>query len=72
MEEKQKRSGYVVDNIRQRDYLYTLGFNYNTNDDRKNPGKAIWVFDRTELLLEAIDFYIRTREKTVGGQSKNK
>ena len=72
MEEKQKRSGYVVDNIRQRDYLYTLGFNYNTKDDRKNPGKAIWVFDRTELLLEAIDFYIRTREKTVGGPSKNK
>lgn len=57
--------GYVVDNIRQRDYLYCLGFDYNTKDDRKNKGKAIWIFDRTELLLEAIDFYIKVREKNL-------
>ena len=59
------KNGYVVDNIRQRNYLYTLGFNYNTKDDRKNPGKAIWIFERTDLLLEAINFYIKMREKTV-------
>lgn len=61
----ENKKGYIVDNIRQRDYLYTLGFDYNTKDDRKNAGKAIWIFDRTDLLLEAIDFYIRMRERTI-------
>lgn len=61
----ENKSGYIVDNIRQRDYLYTLGFDYNTKDDRKNPGRAIWIFDRTDLLLEAINFYIKVREKNI-------
>ena len=64
----ENKSGYIVDNIRQRDYLYSLGFDYNTKDDRKNPGRAIWIFDRTDLLLEAINFYIKMREKTRKGE----
>lgn len=61
----ENKNGYVVDNARQKEYLYALGFDYVVKEDRKNVGKVIWVFNRTELLLDAIDFYIKTRDKTV-------
>lgn len=54
---------YVVNNRRQRDYLYLLGFEYMSRLDKYDRNKEVWVFDRTELLLEAIDFYCKFRNK---------
>ena len=54
---------YVVNNRRQRDYLYTLGFDYMSRADKFDRSKEVWVFDRTDLLLEAIDFYCKFRNK---------
>ena len=54
---------YVVNNRRQRDYLYLLGFEYMSRTDKYDRNKEVWVFDRTDLLLEAIDFYCKFRNK---------
>lgn len=52
---------YVVNNERQKTYLYCLGFDYVVQKDKFDNTKEIWVFDRTEKLLEAIDFYCKFR-----------
>lgn len=57
---------YIVNNKRQRDFLYLLGFEYITKPDRNDVTKEIWLFDRTDNLLEAIDFYCKFRYKNVG------
>jgi hypothetical protein len=62
---------YIVDNPRQKNYLYSLGFDYIMADDRKNPGKTIWIFERTENLLAAIDFYCKMRYTIRNGSTKN-
>ena len=56
-------SKYVVNNRRQRDYLYLLGFEYTSRVDKFDREKEVWLFDRTELLLEAIDFYCKFRNR---------
>ena len=58
-----QKSKYVVNNERQKNYLYSLGFDYITQRDKFNPDKDVWVFDRNEKLLEAIDFYCKFRNK---------
>ena len=58
---------YIVNNKRQRDYLYLLGFEYMSRTDKYDKSKEVWVFDRTDLLLEAIDFYCKFRNKIKGG-----
>ena len=57
---------YVVNNQRQKNYLYCLGFNYTTQRDKFNDSKDIWLFDKTNELLEAIDFYCKFRNKMQG------
>ena len=54
---------YVVNNRRQRDYLYLLGFEYMSRLDKLDRNKEVWVFDRTDELLEALDFYCKFRNK---------
>lgn len=56
---------YIVTNKRQRDYLYSLGFDCSY---QKEDGKEIWVFDRTDMLLEAIDFYCKFRNRLRGSK----
>lgn len=58
-----QKSKYVVNNERQKNYLYSLGFDYIIQRDKFNSDKDVWVFDRTEMLLEAIDFYCKFRNK---------
>ena len=60
---------YIVNNRRQKDFLYLLGFEYETKPDRKDQTKEIWLFDRTENLLEAIDFYCKFRYKNVSNKN---
>ena len=52
---------YVVNNIRQRNYLYSLGLDYITSKDKFDENKEIWLFDRNEHLEKAIDFYCKFR-----------
>lgn len=54
---------YIVNNERQKNYLYSLGFDYYTQRDKFDNTKDIWIFDRTEMLLEAIDFYCKFRNR---------
>lgn len=57
------QSKYVVNNERQKEYLYCLGFDYITQRDKYDSTKDVWLFDRTEKLLDAIDFYCKFRNK---------
>ena len=54
---------YIVNNKRQKEYLYGLGFYYIIQRDKFDETKDIWLFDRTDNLLEAIDFYCKFRNK---------
>ena len=54
---------YIVNNKRQKEYLYCLGFDYIVQRDKFDETKDIWLFDRTDNLLEAIDFYCKFRNK---------
>lgn len=48
---------YVIKNIRLRDYLYTLGFNFREVPDRTLKQEFIYLFPNTDLLKTAITFY---------------
>lgn len=48
---------YVVKNKRQREYLYNLGFNYVVDKDLYNPSEEVYLFKKTDLLMESITFY---------------
>lgn len=52
---------YIVNNKRQKEYLYCLGFDYIIQRDKFDETKDIWLFERTDKLLEAIDFYCKFR-----------
>lgn len=54
---------YVVNNQRQKNYLYSLGFDFITQRDKFDSNKDVWIFDRTKELEEAIDFYCKFRSK---------
>lgn len=56
-------SKYIVNNKRQKEYLYCLGFDYVIQRDKFDNTKDVWVFDKTNELLEAIDFYCKFRNK---------
>lgn len=57
---------YVVNNERQKNFLYCLGFDYTTKKDKFNELKIVWLFEKTDELLEAIDFYCKFRCKMQG------
>lgn len=48
---------YVIKNIRLRDYLYTLGFNYREVSDKTQKQEFVYLFENTESLKNAITFY---------------
>ena len=58
-----QKNKYVVNNERQKNFLYSLGFDYVVQRDKYNTEKDVWVFDRTDMLLEAIDFYCKFRNR---------
>lgn len=58
-------SEYVVTKERLRDYLYTLGFNYRTSRDKTNKQECIWLFQKDELLMDAITYYTNVKNKMV-------
>lgn len=52
---------YKVKNKRLSKYLYSLGFNRECCfDDNK---VEYWLFDKTDVLKEALDFYFYMRDK---------
>ena len=54
---------YVVKNKRQREYLYNLGFNFITSQDLYNPSQEVYLFQKTDLLMESITFYSHVKNK---------
>ncbi|MCB2297065.1 hypothetical protein [Clostridium tagluense] len=54
-------SEYVVNKERLRNYLYSLGFNYRQVADQKHNQEFIWLFQKDELLMDAITYYTRVK-----------
>lgn len=52
---------YKVKNKRLSKYLYSLGFDKESYFD--NNKKEYWLFDKTNNLKEALDFYFYMRDK---------
>lgn len=57
---------YVIKNKRMMQYLYSLGFNYQTQKDRTGINECVYIFQDTHLLRESITFYsnIHNKQKT--------
>lgn len=51
---------YKVKNKRLSKYLYSLGFNREYCFDNK---VEYWLFDKSDALKEALDFYFYMRDK---------
>lgn len=51
---------YKVKNKRLSKYLYSLGFNRESCFDNKI---EYWLFDKSDALQEALDFYFYMRQK---------
>lgn len=51
---------YKVKNKRLSKYLYSLGFNRECKFDNN---KEYWLFDKSNALQEALDFYFYMRQK---------
>ena len=56
---------YVVKNKRQREYLYNLGFNYSKSQDLYNHSQEVYLFEKTDLLMESITFYSHIKNKQI-------
>lgn len=61
-EERYGMDKYYVKNKRLSKYLYSLGFEreYKYDEDKKI---EYWLFDKTNTLQEALDFYFDMRKK---------
>lgn len=53
---------YVVKNKRLREYLYNLGFDFTRKPDIKGNLDEIYLFKKTDLLMEAISFYSKVKK----------
>lgn len=51
---------YCCESIRMSRYLYSLGFD---KESVMRDGKEIWLFEKSNLLQEALDFYFYMRRK---------
>ena len=54
-------NNYKVKNKRLSKYLYSLGFNRENYFDN---GIEYWLFEKSNELQEALDFYFYMRQKT--------
>ena len=53
-------NNYKVKNKRITKYLYSLGFNRENYFDN---GSEYWLFEKSNALQEALDFYFYMRQK---------
>ena len=58
---------YVIKNDRLKNYLYSLGFNYNVVTDKTGKQQYIYLFKQSIDLFNAITFYTINHQK----QAKN-
>ncbi len=52
---------YKCESIRMCRFLYSLGFDKESRID--NNGNEYWLFERNQLLQEALDFFFIMRKK---------
>ena len=55
------RQKFKCESIRLCRYLYSLGFNKESKFDQKN--HEYWLFEKTDLLQNALNFYFSMRNK---------
>lgn len=60
---------YVIKNNRLKDFLYSLGFNYSTVEDKTRLQKEVYLFPNIPALMDAITYY--TNFKKLYNISKN-
>jgi hypothetical protein len=54
---------YVIKNERLKDYLYCLGFNYIQVEDKNKIQEYIYLFNKTDKLLDAITYYTNFKQE---------
>lgn len=54
-------SKYVVTKERLKDYLYILGFNYREVPDKTGRQEIVWLFPKTNLVMDAITYYTKMK-----------
>lgn len=55
---------YMVVNKRLRNYLFSLGFDYNTRRDKKNINNEVFIFNNSNKLQECISFYVKIHKES--------
>lgn len=61
-------SEYVVTKERLRNYLYSLGFNYREVHDRTERQDKVWLFEKNDLVMDAITYYTEVKNKMMKNQ----
>lgn len=54
---------YVIKNNRLKNYLYALGFNFEVQEDRTGQQEKVYLFKKSNMLLEAITYYTDFKNK---------
>ncbi len=60
---------YVVTNKRLRKFLYSLGFNYRKVPDKTGKQDEVWLFQKDEMLMDAITYYSNFKKIRMAQQS---
>lgn len=55
------KNDYKCESVRLSRYLYALGFDKESKFD--NEGKEYWIFEKTDNLQKALDFFFSMRKK---------
>lgn len=55
------KNKYKCESVRMCRYLYSLGFEKESNFDKN--GKEYWLFERSQLLQQSLDFFFVIRKK---------
>lgn len=55
---------YVVKNVRLREYLFNLGFDYEQVQDKTGKQDYVYLFEANEYLYDAMSFFTELRKRT--------
>lgn len=56
---------YVIKDERMKNYLWSLGFDYNRVEDKLGNQKYIYLFIYNDDLKEAMDFFTKVKLKRI-------
>lgn len=61
MNMNKEKEYFKCESIRMCRYLYSLGFNKHSYFDKN--GNEYWIFERSQLLQAALEFFFITRKR---------